>query len=280
MNNMSVFSDTVNNSFNFAEVFIEGDSFLIDTTSKSSVAKLERILKDYPDSLEGTLCSILSQGGLDYLRKFSSDTINRFCLHTDGKVLRELEYDIFEENSAEHNLCLYPRGQYCPSTDSEDVLFLQYIGDSSKPQQPLNCSNTYLMFSDFAGESLDLSHWDVSDIQDMCYMFCACTFLSDLNLSSWDTRKLSLASSMFYGCVRLCELDVNSWSSVDRLKDASYMFAMCERLKKLDLSRWSLRNDCSNEYMFYSCDTLATTNNEGIDKILEETRFDKELGGK
>ena len=46
----------------------------------------------------------------------------------------------------------------------------------------------------------DLSGWNVSNVNDMSYMFKNCKNLKYLDLSGWDTSNVMDVSGMFYHC--------------------------------------------------------------------------------
>ena len=59
----------------------------------------------------------------------------------------------------------------------------------------------YDMFYDCQSlETLDLSGWNVSNVNDMSYMFKNCKNLKYLDLSGWDTSNVMDVSGMFYHC--------------------------------------------------------------------------------
>lgn len=66
-------------------------------------------------------------------------------------------------------------------------------------------------------------------------------------------------------------LNLQGWDigNVISLENA---FRECRNLRDLDLSSWKLKPTCSTEGMFLGCDSLVTTNNKEVDRILEEMR--------
>ena len=65
-----------------------------------------------------------------------------------------------------------------------------------------NVNNMSYMFSGCNSlESLpDISKWDTKNVNDMSYMFCGCNSLSSLpDISKWDTKNVNNMSDMFFG---------------------------------------------------------------------------------
>lgn len=113
--------------------------------------------------------------------------------------------------------------------DNNHKRFLHYIGNLTEGiPQPINCHIAYNMFSQYPGESLDLSDWDVSSVQSTEYMFYASN-VEYLNLSGWNVKNIT---KMFN------------------------MLARCERLRDLDLTGWHLNSSANVINVFYKCDAL------------------------
>ena len=123
-------------------------------------------------------------------------------------------------------------------------------------------------------ESLDISDWNTSNVTDMSWMFQACEVLSSLDLSKWDTSNVTNMSRMFSGCDALISLDLSKWNT-SQVTDMSYMFMASEALSSLNVSTWNTSNVVDMQYMFYCCysltsmdfskwDTSKVTNMSGI----------------
>ena len=55
----------------------------------------------------------------------------------------------------------------------------------------LNCSSL---------ESIDVSTWDVGNVEDMNGMFEDCVFLKTIDVSNWNVSNVENIDYMFYGC--------------------------------------------------------------------------------
>ncbi|EAJ2975608.1 BspA family leucine-rich repeat surface protein [Campylobacter jejuni] len=79
--------------------------------------------------------------------------------------------------------------------------------------------------TDFSG----IEKWDVSDVENMSYMFADCkTFNQDL--SSWDVSSVKTMACMFRSCHAFNQ-DLSSWD-VGKVKDMDFMFEGCKNLKQ------------------------------------------------
>lgn len=58
------------------------------------------------------------------------------------------------------------------------------------------------MFAFYMGESLDLSHFDTSNVTNMQRMFYG-SHVKSLNISGFDTSRVTNMSEMFYECGNL-----------------------------------------------------------------------------
>ena len=134
---------------------------------------------------------------------------------------------------------------------------LNFKGTTKKPDQPINLFNYNYLFSEYDGESLDLSHWDVGNVYYFSNMFHRCTSLKYLNLNEWDVSQGIDFSGMFHDCCSLKELDLSEWD-VSNSKNFNSMFEGCEDLKSLNLSNWDVSKCNSFIGMFENCSSLQS----------------------
>ena len=113
-------------------------------------------------------------------------------------------------------------------------------------------------------ESLDLSGWKTSNVNNMTGMFYKCSSLKSINLSDWDTSNLDNMSSMFWGCSNLESLDLSGWDT-SNVKYMTWMFRWCESLASLDLSGWDTSNVRGMNGMFAYCKNLKSLDLSGWD---------------
>ena len=84
-------------------------------------------------------------------------------------------------------------------------------------------------------ESIDLSSFNASNVNNMSCMFYECISLKSIDLSSLNTSKVYNMSCMFYDCHSLESLDLSSFNT-SNVNNMSYMFSKCYSLNSLDLS--------------------------------------------
>ena len=65
----------------------------------------------------------------------------------------------------------------------------------------------------------------------MRYMFSDCSSLESIDLSSFNTTNVNNMSGMFSNCSSLKSIDLSSFNTTN-VKDMSYMFSGCSSLKK------------------------------------------------
>ena len=103
---------------------------------------------------------------------------------------------------------------------------LHYCGGNveSKIPQPINLNDYSYLFCDCENlTTLDLSHWDVSNVTSMYSMFEGCSSLLELNLSNWDVSNVTSMSSMFLWCFELESLYSISYEELeDALKNGEW----------------------------------------------------------
>ncbi len=103
--------------------------------------------------------------------------------------------------------------------------------------------------------SVDLEHFDTSNVVDMAGMFLDCNNLQNLNLSSFDTSNVTDMSEMFSGCNSLNDVNLSSFDTSNVISMGD-MFQNCNSLRNLDLSSFNTANVYGMWSMFYGCSSL------------------------
>ena len=104
-------------------------------------------------------------------------------------------------------------------------------------------------YSEFTGENGYISKWDVSNVKDMMYMFCGTEFTGENgDISNWDVSKVENMDSMFeYSSFNG---DISKWD-VSNVKDIEYMFYKSKfTAKNGDISKWDVSNVENMNNMF------------------------------
>lgn len=121
--------------------------------------------------------------------------------------------------------------------------------------------------------SLDLSSWNLKNLENCAAAFTDCEHLENLNISSFkNSSKLFMITAMFRKCVSLNNIIGIENLNVSKISSTQQMFRECESLKTIDLSHWNIDNlsDCS--FMFWGCSSL---DNIGEIDFSEVKRKDK-----
>ena len=112
--------------------------------------------------------------------------------------------------------------------------------------------------------NIDLSNWDVSNVENMKGMFYTCEkFNSDL--SKWNVSNVENMRYMFHSCYNF-NSDLSKWN-VSNVTDMISMFNECENFNS-DLSKWNVSNVKDMYAMFYNCKKFnSDLNNWNVSKV-------------
>ena len=127
--------------------------------------------------------------------------------------------------------------------------------EGKKVQFNKNCS--YMFYNCSKLTTLDVSHFDTSNVTNMHSMFYGCSNLTVLDLSHFDTSKVTDMNSMFMNCSSLTALDVSHFDT-NKVTDMWDMFCNCSSLTVLDLSHFDTSNVTNMNMMFDACSSLTT----------------------
>ena len=130
-----------------------------------------------------------------------------------------------------------------------ELIFNIYIKDCS-----------YMFFNCDKLIDIDLSSFNISNINNMRYMFVGCKSSKSLpDISKWDTKNVNNMSGMFGECKSLKSLpDISQWDTKN-VKEMSDIFSGCESLESLpDISQWNTKNLNNMSGMFQFCKSLES----------------------
>ena len=117
------------------------------------------------------------------------------------------------------------------------------------------CGNSYI--GDMNLLELDLSKWDVSNVEDMGHVFYGCSKLTTLDLSKWNTSKVISLDHTFCDCWSLTSLNLSGWDTRN-VQTFRAMFNDCHSLTELDLSSFDTGSAIVLNQMFERCTALKT----------------------
>ncbi len=114
--------------------------------------------------------------------------------------------------------------------------------------KPVNIANH--MFCNSQAKHINVSDWDVSNIEDMAGMFKNISNVESLDLSNWDTSNLKKMNSMFNETKSLKKIDLSSFDT-SNVNDMEFLFSGNESLEEINVSNFNLSKVTSLRYMFY-----------------------------
>ena len=137
-------------------------------------------------------------------------------------------------------------------------------------------TSTYRMFYECGSlQSINLSSFNTTNVNDMNSMLSGCSSLQSIDLSSFNTTNIKDMSWMFACCSSLHSIDLSSFNTAN-VKDMSFMFDGCSSLQSIDLSSFNTTNVEDMSGMFFRCDSLKKRNvkiGEYGKKILDEIKY-------
>ena len=100
-------------------------------------------------------------------------------------------------------------------------------------------------------KKIDISGWNVSNAEDMSYMFYKCENLKSVgDLTGWDVSNVTNMSDMFMGCKKIKIVEgIEKWNMSNVINIKS-MFAECENFIQ-DLNSWKINEDIKCGFCFY-----------------------------
>ena len=124
----------------------------------------------------------------------------------------------------------------------------------------INVDNATSMQSMFAGctslTSLNVTNWNTSNVTNMREMFNGCTLLTEITgLENLDVSNVEDMSYLFFNDNSLESLDLTKWN-VSKVTNMKQMFSGCASLTEISASHeggWDINEECDTSYMFYDC---------------------------
>ena len=113
-------------------------------------------------------------------------------------------------------------------------------------------------------ESLDLSNFDTSNVENMQLMFSQCSKLKEIKgINKFITSKVINMCAMFSLCCEIEYLDLSNFDT-SKVINMDYIFYECNKLKYLNLLNFSMNGEIENMFSFKNkgeC-KLITNNNK------------------
>ena len=114
-------------------------------------------------------------------------------------------------------------------------------------------------------KTLDLSSFDTSKVTDMSYMFATSSHFTSLDLSSFNTENVTTMEGMFMADNDLETITLGSQFLTDKVTTMYRMFGYMHALKQLDVSHFDTSKVTSMGYMFYRAENLSSLDVSNFD---------------
>ena len=133
-------------------------------------------------------------------------------------------------------------------------LFHKFEGILKIDVSKWDVSNVDNMDSMFKGcinleEIIGIEKWDVSNVENMEDMFYECKLFNQ-DISKWNMSKVTNISGIFYRCYEFNK-PLNDWD-VSNVKDMLSVFCECKKFNQ-PLDKWDVSNTTDMSSMFFNC---------------------------
>ena len=110
---------------------------------------------------------------------------------------------------------------------------------------------TYL-FKSSEVVSLDLSNFNMENLNSFQNMFCDCKQLTKIKFSNVELKNIDDLSGMFFNCLCLKSINLENFiKNNKKIKKMDYTFYKCKSLKKINFQNLETECDCSFNNTFY-----------------------------
>ena len=122
-----------------------------------------------------------------------------------------------------------------------------------------NCTSLREMFS-FINKMISItftSYFNTENIEDMSFMFMACTSLTSINISIFNTQKLKVIEAMFDCCFSMISVDFSNLN-LENVEIMYKLFYLCTSLTYINFSNVKTFNLTDNVGMLHECISLTS----------------------
>ena len=99
-------------------------------------------------------------------------------------------------------------------------------------------------------KNINISKWDVSNVENMHSMFIYCEKFEGKGLENWDVSKVKDMSNMFHWCLKF-DCDLSGWN-VSKVENMDNMFCLTPFTGE-GLEKWNVSNVYNMRGMFHGC---------------------------
>ena len=180
-----------------------------------------------------------------------------YVLENDSEIKIKGNFSLYHSDSNISNF------NFAKTLNAADLMFFEYFGSSLTFDENTDTSRIKSMQFMFTYNknltTLDVSMFNVSNVEYMNNMFWACTNATSINVSGWDVSNVKIMYKLFYECYKLTSLDIANWNT-SKVTNMTYAFSFCQALQTLAVDDWDVSNVTTLEYMFYGCSNLISLN--------------------
>ena len=131
----------------------------------------------------------------------------------------------------------------------------------------------YEMFHGSYVPTLDVSNFDMRNVENVNYMFSALKNVTTLDVSHFNTPRLNRMDAVFWNSDRITSLDLSNWDTKSVLSMAHLFFGMSS-LSSLNISNFNTGNVTTMTHMFNGAKSLTN-----LDLSHFDTSKVKDMGG-
>jgi len=178
-------------------------------------------------------------------------------------------------NSKEKNIIVHNKTEF---RNAVDDIIKKTGNNETVDLNSINVSNlvdmTRLLRSYKTIKHLDISCWDVSNAKSMAFMFPSS--LETVDLTNFDVSEVQNMNGMFLDCTNLKEIgDISNWETKN-LIDTNDMFSNCSSIKEIDISNWDFSKLKHADRMFDHCKNLESIGSITKDEFLKLTTYNRD----
>ena len=140
------------------------------------------------------------------------------------------------------------------------------IGSNSKVNQKTKPANEEdlkkIILKKIENKETDFNDIDISGIKDLSHLFEGQKTITEIDISEWDVSNVESMRAMFQDCRYLRTTgDLGNWK-IDNCKDMSWMFNGCSCLTNIgDLDNWKIDKEVTLKCAFQGCERLKSIGN-------------------
>ena len=166
---------------------------------------------------------------------------NTILAHYDGVP----DFDEIDE----HVVSKYSEAKTYAWSDGAGTLY--YWTENGKKAEPYGKNNLSGFFASTDLEQVDLTYFDVTNINNFAYVFRNAASLKSVDISTWEPVEATSMASMFEGCTSLESVTFSENLDTSHVTTMAGMFYDTPSLKSLDVSMFDTSSVAEASMMFY-----------------------------